>query len=126
MKKLMVLSIAGFIVLTAFNTPAPADYRDAYTGTYFCKQKSNTSSNGNRESVITVDTISIVITKDVLDSVLQINLGHQTIKVKLINKTLQAFPIYGHYGGSFFAADSIDFYFAPGRISSYHYTGKKK
>ena len=47
-------------------------------------------------------TVSIAISKDALDSVLQINLGQQILKVKLINKVLQPYLRGGHYGGAVF------------------------
>ena len=72
------------------------------------------------------DTISIILVKDAMDSILQINLGEEIVKVKLRSQTLESFPRNGHYGGYLFAADSINFYYGPSRSSSCRYIGKKK
>jgi hypothetical protein len=131
MKKNILIGIVIIICLSfKKQTTSITDYRNAYLGTYFCNRfsasglVSNSAQTGNSNSS---DTVSIIITKDVLDSVLLINLGRQQIiKTKLISKTLQAYPVYGHYGGKFFANDSIDFYFAASRASSSNYKGKKQ
>ena len=70
-------------------------------------------------------TVSIVISKDALDSVLQINLGQQILKVKLINKVLQPYLRGGHYGGRFFGDDSLSFSYTPSMAVSTSYIGKK-
>ena len=128
MRKIIAISILGFVICTAFNKPMFlfTDYRDAYTGTYFCKSACSNKDGVTRESVNTTDTLSIAISKDAADSVLQIKLGTNILKVKLLNKNLTAFQAGSHYGGNFFASDSLDFIFASGRTSSCKYIGKKK
>jgi hypothetical protein len=125
MKKSIIIFI-GFVICSAFINPLQpvSDYRDACTGTYFCNRVC--SSGLGMKVTQTSDTISIVIKKDALDSVLQINVGGQNTKMKLHNKTLQAYPKSGYFGGIFFASDSLDFYLTSGRASSCRYLGKKK
>jgi hypothetical protein len=127
MRKIIATSILVFIICTAFNKPQKTitDYRDAYTGTYFCQSACNTLS-GNRERGYIVDTLRIIVVKDKIDSVLQISFGNQVTKVKLLNKILQAYPRGGYYSGKFFSADSLDFIFNLSRASSCKYKGKKK
>ena len=131
MRKFIIFGVVGFVICTAFTKQNPIitnDYRDAYTGTYFCKQ-SNSQRSGKYNQEVNIsssDTNSIIVIKDVLDSILQINVGKEIIKVKLRNKTLQAFPSGGHYKGNFYSTDSINFYFASSRAISCSYKGKKK
>jgi len=141
MKKIIISGILCFVICSAFlpavtrsvhkvagNMPntITSDYRDAYTGTYFCNRFCN-SYKGNRPGGnYTSDTVSVGITKDAIDSVLQINTGQQILKMKLLNKTLQAYPKNEHFGGKFFNTDSINFNFAAGRTYSCTYKGKKK
>ena len=128
MKKIITLSALGFIICTAFNKPAVmlTDYRDAYTGTYSCKFYNNHLSSETMLYVLDTGRASITISKDTLDSVVQINLGQQILKAKLINKVLRPYPNQGKYGGKFFAADSISFGFASTMAVSIRYMGKKQ
>ncbi len=135
MKKIIILSILGFIVCSAFTTgilqdkKTPAliltDYRDAYTGVYFCNVTCNRLSGDVQERDITSDTISINITKDAVDSILKINFSKQIVKIKLLSKAFEPYPKGGYYGGRFFAQDSINFSFSQGRSTSCNYAGKK-
>ncbi len=127
MKKLAIL---GAIVCMAFNMPKAlvVDYRDVYTGNYFCKSTCSEVSHGNNgmQHDTKNGNVSIEISKDAVDSVLQIKFGMNILKVKLRNKVLKALEPGSHYGGSFFSADSLDFVFNAGRTSSCKYRGKKK
>lgn len=127
MKKIITLNMICFIICTSFNNPTTTtDYRNAYTGTYFCNRMCDSYSGHKPGENSKSDTISIIITKDAVDSVLQISIEQQIFKIKLFNKTLQAYPINGHYGGYFFASESIEFYFANGRAHSCKIMGKRK
>jgi len=128
MKKVVIISFVWFLICTAFNSPKAliSDYRDGYVGKYFCKKSSSRFQGGKIAPAVSSDTITITISKDALDSVLQINLGQQILKVKLINKVLQPYTQGGHYGGRFFANDSLSFSFSPSLAISYRYLGKKK
>ena len=126
MKKVSILSIAVFALCTAFN-PITTDYRDSYIGTYTCNsvcyQKSTVSGQPPQQSN---DILSVQITKDVVDSVLQLKINERVIKVKLQNKHMYAFENGTHGGGDFFASDSINFSISMGRANSCKYVGKKK
>lgn len=128
MKKYITLSVLGFIICTAFNKPVVllTDYRDAYTGTYSCKFYNNHLSSETMLYVLDTGRANISISKDAIDSVLQINLGGQILKAKLMNKVLQPYPQRGKYGGKFFSTDSISFGFASTMASSIRYMGKKQ
>jgi hypothetical protein len=130
MKKIIALSILSFIVCTAFNKPTilVTDYRDAYIGKYFCKSvcSKKDDTNGKIQNSYRNDTISIVISKDATDSVLQVKLSAQVLKVKLHNNYMRSYSRGVHCGGKFFATDSLDFNFTPGLASSCRYLGKKQ
>jgi len=141
MKKVIISGILCFVICTAFlpavirsvyrvagNTPntITSDYRDAYTGTYFCNRFCNSYKGNSPGGNYTSDTVSVGITKDATDSVLQINTGQQILKMKLLNKTLQAYPKNWHFGGKFFDIDSIYIDFTAGQTYSCTYKGKKK
>jgi hypothetical protein len=127
MKKIIALGIISFIICTAFNKPAKltTDYRDAYTGTYFCKSACNVGKINRNMNYIS-DTLTIRVVKDVTDSVLQVKLGNQVLKVKLLGNNLRAYPSGGYYGGKFFATDSLDIGLSGGRASTCRYLGKKQ
>ncbi len=128
MKKVIILSFIGFVLCTAFYSPQVSiiDYRDCYVGKYLCTNSTSRFQGSTATSSISTDTITIFITKDVSDSLLQINIAQQIMKVKLVNKTLKAFPLGGHYGGKFYATDSLDFNYSQGRAFSSRCFGKKK
>jgi hypothetical protein len=129
MKKIIAISIIGFLICTAFNWQRglTIDYRDAYTGTYFCKSKVSTADiiHGGSPAV-DYDTLSVKVTKDVIDSVLQIKTWRNVYKMKLKSGTMYAYPEGGHRGGSFYAADSIRLVISVGHSSAHSFVGKKK
>jgi hypothetical protein len=102
------------------------DYRDTYTGYYFCSRICGKLNSELKTHVYTTDTITISIIKDEADSILQINLGNQVVKVKLLEYKMRAFPSSGYFGGKFFATDSIDFGIALGMSKNCRYIGKKQ
>ena len=87
MKTYIALSVLGFIICTAFNKPTKliTDYRDAHAGTYFCKSKVVIANLTHGGSTVINDTISVKVTKDALDSILQITTGRSVSKFKLKN-----------------------------------------
>lgn len=106
--------------------PVLPDYRDQFLGTYFCKKISSSLSNDAKGSVSKTDTLSIKISKDVVDSVLVINLKEGRLKFKLVGKSIRSEPLTGmQIGGKFFAGDSLDLYFSPNHAFAYRYIGKK-
>ena len=124
MKKIIAMSILGFLT-SAYNRPPLADYRDAYTGTYSCKIYNSHLNSATMQYVLDTSRVNITVSKDAPDSVLQISLGGQILKAKLVNNVLQPYSHEGHYGGKFFAADSISLGFTPTMTSSLRYMGKK-
>ena len=80
MKKIITISILGVIICSAFNKPkiTATDYRDTYTGTYFCKSNCGGLNWSTRSSDFSTDTISISVVKDAADSILLINFNKQT------------------------------------------------
>jgi hypothetical protein len=136
MKKYILLSLLVFIICSSFKTPAcfensiikeiiAPDYRDAYTGIYFCNTVCTRISRSVQGTDVSSDTASIRITKDVMDSVMRVSLGNYVLKIKLISGTMQAYPKGGYYKGCFFASDSIVFNYSSGRATSYKCIGKK-
>ena len=135
MKKYILFIILGCTICTAFKTQIletvntkqslPADYRDNYIGSYACIKTCYYLTGHDQERNMTSEIINIAITKDDMDSILQVSLGQQVLKVKLLSDKLIAYPYGGYYAGRFFAVDSIDFNFGPGRSSSCNYKGKK-
>jgi len=132
MKKIITTSILGFIICTAFNKPniSVTDYRDAYVGTYTCNQYSNTLNSRTMAYTSSTSTVSFSIVKDATDSIMQIRLGAETLKAKLVSSGLQPYPITVTpyiYGGRFFAGatDSLDFFYRPNKALSLRLIGKK-
>ena len=127
MRKITAISIVGFVICTAFIKPTtkPAsDYRDAYTGSYFCMcTQTQMESTGQYTRM---DTASIVISKDAKDSILQVKTGSSTLKVKLIKKVMRTGNPGIQCGGYFFSTDSLSFGFALSPASSCKYRGKKR
>ena len=124
-KKIAALGLLGFSICTAFNMPGGLtnDYRDAYTGTYFCRSTSFSNLQGGNR----VDTACIVISKDAIDSMLIIKPAgtNTSFKVKLRKKNL--YPGAGmRCKGYFYASDSLRFGFTANPVSSFEYRGKKK
>ena len=128
MKKNTILSLLALIIFTAFNKPTIplSDYRDSYVGIYSCKYYKNHLNSENMLYALDTGWVSITISKDPLDSVLQIDLGQKNVKAKLINKVLQPYPQKGRYRGQFFATDSISLGITSTMASSIRYIGKKK
>ena len=129
MKKITSLSIIGFVICTAFIKPTKlaADYRDAYIGTYFCKGKTTIMSfSANTASHTINDTLTIMVSKDMIDSVLVFKIGRIINKFKLSNNILQAYPEGGHNWGKFISTDSVSINLAMGHVGTASYTGKKR
>lgn len=124
MKKINTISALAFIICSAFNQ-SPMDYRDTYTGNYSCKFYNNHLTSPDMINVLDTGRITVTIKKDFLDSVVQINLGQQILKAKLVNNNLEPFPNKSHYGGKFFSTDSLSFSFSPTMSGSIRYIGKK-
>jgi hypothetical protein len=133
MKKKILLIITGLIICTAFNKSKIADpsrtiktvctdYRDAYVGYYFCHSFSTTGGSENPYRI--KDTLTINVAKNVLDSIIQITVGPNTLKYKLTSGVLRAYPD-GHRGGKFFATDSISVNISYGHVSASYFIGKK-
>ena len=126
MKKIIAISILGFMMCTAFNIPTIfTDYRDSYTGSYFCNRSCEGMRNRQNTQSTHSDTVTITVTKDVLDSILQITIGKNILQVMLKNNTLYPYPAGARLGGKFLSNDSIAF-MSSGLGNSCSYRGKKK
>ena len=113
---------------TAFNKPMnlPNDYRDGYLGNYFCRrswEEINSEKNGQN---LKTDTLTIFVTKDVSDSILQIKIARNIYKVKLINNEIRPSQANVHFVGNFIANDSISIVVNEGLSRVSFYRGKKK
>jgi hypothetical protein len=122
MRKKIIGVIICLMVLTAFIKPKQIanDYRDGYIGNYFCRSTVTAVGKGAM-----YDTVTIGISKDVLDSVVQIKFGRNTKKFKIKNNLLNPSSIGEHHNGIFFATDSIRLYMYGGH-AMVTYVGKKK
>jgi hypothetical protein len=136
MKKVIIVCVSGFLICTgfknqnkqkysSFQTPV-TDYRDTYTGTYVCLKTTKSLSRNNNGMDFSSETTSIIVTKDAIDSVLMVDLGEKSVKVKLLGKQLRPYYRSEHSGGHFYALDSIGFTYSPARSVSYTYLGKKQ
>lgn len=108
MKKNIFILCIGFIVCTAFMNP-PEDYRDSYVGTYFCRSKCESLSSNYTEILYHTDTITIAITKNTRDSILDISVRGRSLQVKLINGIMVSYEQSIRNQGRFFSTDSIAF-----------------
>lgn len=114
MKNKLFYIIVGFIICTAFIIPTThpvtslcTDYRDAYVGAYFCHSYS-LQVRFNESPKAVNDTISIQVSKDAVDSILQFGIGINTFKFKLKNGVLYNYPDENaHLNGKFYATDSV-------------------
>ena len=125
---MVLFIITTFIICTAFNKTKivhPGDYRDSYTGAYFCR-RSSTTINLGAPAKVKKDTITVYVTKDVIDSVLQISMSNSVNKFILRNGILTEYPNEGHSGGKFFASDSIRLNILFGHGYQSRLVGKKK
>ncbi len=127
MKKIIGISILVFIICTAFNklTVLPIDYRDTYTGNYFCRCNCQRMRMKPSDPGTYTDTLTIGVAKDPLDSILKITIGKSIYQIKLKNNVLHPYVATDRIGGNFFASDSISFV-SSGLGSSCSYRGKKK
>ncbi len=107
MRKLL---ITAFIIFLITNNPKAllTDYRDIFIGSYFCTKQCQTL-NANLNIAFFEDTLSINITKDNLDSVLNINIKQNNYKVKLLNGILIPYRPGDLIHGYFYSLDSISF-----------------
>jgi len=129
MKKNMFLLAIGFVTCTAFWAPLvlPTDYRDAYVGNYICKSNCQTLNADQKGISVNTDTITINVSKNNLDSILNVKAGKGTWQVKLKSNIMYSYPEGNRWGGVFVAKDSISF-----AVSAHHtpnscnYQGKKK
>jgi hypothetical protein len=126
MKKIL-MPAAALLCLVLMTGGKPAtDYRDAYVGSYFCNRNCNHFNLDSHGYINVADTITINISKDALDSIMQIRLGRDTVKAKLVSGDLFPYPDGSNYGGSFFSTDSLNFAIAYGRVRTCNYRGKKQ
>ena len=125
MKKIILLTLTGFIICTAYKPLT--DYRDSYTGSYFCNRSCQRLNAPYTELTTYNDTLTIIIEKDQRDSMLQITIGQNSYRMKLNNGRINASEPSTRYYGNFFASDSISFIVKPGLApNSCSYRGKKK
>ena len=137
MKKIIAIGILSFIICSALEVDTSikvknikqqsvlSDYRDVYTGVYACKRFVEKLSSQTMQYNLDTSRVNITISKDNIDSVLQIGLGEEVIKAKLIGNSLQPYPFSRKYGGKFFSTDKFDFFYTPNKTISLRYKGKK-
>ncbi len=117
MKKIIFLTLLGFLICAAFIAPEKnlrkpllTDYRDAYVGSYTCVR--NSYHLRPSESVAKAcDTINVAVSKDATDSIIIITIGGSLSKFKLKSAWLYSYPENNsHRGGKFFGGDSLALY----------------
>jgi|GEM_PF-2260587 len=126
MKNIIFLICIGFVICTAFIIP-PTDYRDTYVGTYFCSSKCQ-SLNSNYSSINYYnDTITISVTKNIADSILNISIHGIAHPVKLKNGKMYSYQPGTQNQGKFFSTDSIAFSISANHVpNGCSYKGKKQ
>jgi hypothetical protein len=134
MKRNIFFIIIAFLICTAFNKSNKymkytnnslcTDYRDAYVGSYVCKS-STTIVSIDKAPYIKKGTITVLVAKDALDSIIQITIGSNNHRFKLKSSVLYAYPVGGHSGGNFFASDSISLNISLGHAAASRLKGKK-
>lgn len=111
MKSLILIFLIGFCYefITAWFNPV-TDYRDAYCGNYVCTRKYQDLDYKKMALTTSTSTYTVVVSKDVQDSVIDIAIKEKVLSVKLVNNKLIPLTIRctGH-----FANDSIYLYYAP-------------
>lgn len=128
MKKINFFIIIASVICSSFNKvkiSCPADYRDSYIGGYFC-HKATTVISTSDGPYLKKDTLSIYISRDPIDSVLQVSVGSNIHKFKLRTGILIQYPTEGYSSGKFFATDSIRLYLTLGHGYQSRLIGKKK
>ncbi len=126
MKKVLFLLFTAIIICPAFIIP-PTDYRDTYVGSYFCTSKCQVVGSNITDVTIHSDTITITVTENTRDSILNITVRGRGYQVKLKNGRMFPDPVNSRNQGRFFASDSISFLIpgglAPGACT---FLGKKQ
>ncbi len=126
MKTHLLFLAIGFFICTAF-IPPTEDYRDAYVGTYFCRSKCQSLTSDYTEINYHNDTVTISITKNTRDSILNITIQGRAYEVKVNNAIMNVDAQVNRYKGKFFSQDSISFSTSSGRIpNGCSYRGKKQ
>jgi len=106
MKKIIIGLTTVVLCLSFSNT---IDYRDVYVGRFLCNQTCREVNYARSGFDVIKDTVTLVITKDVEDSILNIKLHNNVYKIKLKNNVMYPFSSKGHHSGKFYNADSLVF-----------------
>jgi hypothetical protein len=129
MKKI-ILSICVICVLcsaVSIRLRLITDYRDPYTGNYFCSRSHQHLNSEHSSLVYTSDTLTITISKDAVDSIVDITANQVTYKAKLISGKLRTYISWQQCSGKFYSSDSISFVTSGSQIpNSYYFRGKKR
>lgn len=123
--KIIFLVISSFFLVTNFKKQT-VDFRDQYLGVYFCNRNCQVLKGDKTGLEMSKDTVTIVVTKDPADSVLNIKADLSNFKIKLLNGKLYS-NTKGSYCTGQFVGDSIKLGTSIGRVSNMcTYSGKKK
>jgi len=101
------------------------DYREPYIGSYFCTSICQGVDSGTNQLTSDTDTTTLFVTKNSLDSILNIELSPNLYQVKLKDGNLYAYPPGGHWGGRI-SGNTINFSLSVSMTSMCKYKGKKK
>lgn len=128
--KTSVLTLTGFAciisgLLYSQTVVKTTDYRDAYIGSYFCICICQGIDTDLSKLTSHTDTTTLYITKNPLDSILNIYIGQNTYQVKLKDGTIHAYPPGRHWGGKL-SANNISFGLSERMTIMCKYKGKKK
>jgi hypothetical protein len=128
MKKLLIykLTILSMPFVLGGFTLFPSDYRDSYVGNYLCYRSCQILSSNATRLEGRNDTITIHVTKNIEDSILNLRIAGNLITAKLVSNKLIAQGSNRSCGGSFSNSDSIKFSLSIGRAANFcSYLGKK-
>ena len=110
----------------SFTPKLPTDYRDVYVGNYFCTENCQTVNSDKTGTVSNTTMLTISVSKDPADSVINVNIRNVLYKAKIENGKLFAYP-KGHWSGKLFSSDSLRFVISTSHIMNIcGYSGKKQ
>lgn len=123
---IIVLITSSFVLGGHDNVSnSTSDFRDQYLGTYACYGSCNDVFRDGQKILRKkkTETINIIITKDVQDSILQFKIGNNLFKARISSgKFIGVWPT-NHFGGEFLSTGRVSFRYSLGRNYSCKFKG---